>query len=53
MDLKSAILNYHLDEKVYIEQPFGYVVKNREIKVYKIKRAHYGLKQAPIQTRYV
>ncbi|KAD4585342.1 hypothetical protein E3N88_22943 [Mikania micrantha] len=47
MDVKSAFLNGHLQEDVYIEQPMGYIQKGQENKVCKLKRALYGLKQAP------
>ena len=36
-----------LKEEVYIEQPPGYVQKGRENKVYRLKKALYGLKEAP------
>ena len=47
MDVKSAFLNGYLKEEVYIEQPPGYVQKGRENKVYRLKKALYGLKKAP------
>ncbi|KAK0591710.1 hypothetical protein LWI29_006734 [Acer saccharum] len=47
MDIKSAFLNRYLEEEVYLEQPFGYVVKDQEDKVLKLKKALYGLKKAP------
>eukprot|EP00253_Pinus_taeda_P023271 PITA_23271 len=40
-------VNGTIDEEVYIEQPFGYEVKERETHVCKLKKALYGLKQAP------
>lgn len=43
MDVKSAFLNGYLEEEVYIEQPLGYVHKGKENKVYKLKKALYGL----------
>ena len=45
--MKSAFLYGDLNEKVFVEQPCGYVQKGHEQKVYKLKKAIYGLKQAP------
>ena len=47
MDVKSAFLNGILKEEVYVEQPPGYEVAGEEHKVYRLKRALYGLKKAP------
>ena len=44
MDVKSAFLNGVLKEEVYVEQPPGYEVTGEENKVYKFKRALYGLR---------
>ena len=48
MDVKSAFLNGYLDEQVYVEQPQGYEIPGHEHKVYRMKKALNGLKQAPI-----
>ena len=47
MDVKSDFLNGILQEKVYVEQPKGFVDPYRPNDVYKSKSALYGLKQAP------
>ena len=47
MDVKSAFLNGYLQEKFYVEQPQGFIIKGKEHLVYKLKKALYGLKQAP------
>lgn len=47
LDVKSAFLYGELKEKVYIDQPEGFIKKGVENKVYWLKNALYGLKQAP------
>ena len=44
MDVKTAFLNGVIEEEVFIEQPEGFEVENRESHVCKLKRALYGLK---------
>ena len=46
MDVKTAFLNGHLLEDVYMVQPEGFVDKKHPNKVCKLKRSIYGLKQA-------
>jgi hypothetical protein len=46
MDVKSDFLNGVLNEEVYVHQPPGFEVKTQEHRVYKLKKAVYGLKQA-------
>ena len=43
LDVKTAFLYGNLDEELYMEQPEGFVVKGQERKVYKLKKALYGL----------
>ena len=47
MDVKSTLLIGYLTKEVYVEQPLGYEKKGKEEKVYKLKKALYGLKHAP------
>ena len=46
MDVKTALLNVNLDERIYMIQPEGFVEKGQERKVCELKRSIYGLKQA-------
>ena len=47
LDVKSAFLHGDLKEQVFFEQPPGYVKVGDEFKVYHLKKALYGFKQAP------
>ena len=47
LDVKTAFLYGELKEEVYVKQPEGFVVKGSENKVYKLRKALYGLRQAP------
>ncbi|GJY14198.1 retrotransposon protein, putative, ty1-copia subclass [Tanacetum coccineum] len=46
MDVKTAFLNGHLSEDVYMVQPEGFVDPKHPNKVCKLQRSIYGLKQA-------
>ena len=43
----SAFLNGTLEEEVYVKQTMGYEIKGEEDKVLRLKKAVFGLKQAP------
>ena len=49
MDVKTAFLNRELDEKIYMQQPDGFLLDGQEGKVCKLLKSLYGLKQAPKQ----
>ncbi|GJY12467.1 retrotransposon protein, putative, ty1-copia subclass [Tanacetum coccineum] len=49
MDVKTAFLNGHLSEEVYMQQPEGFVNPKYPNRVCKLKRSIYGLKQASRQ----
>ena len=44
LDVKSTFLNGYLKEELFVEQLEGFQVKGQEEKVYKLKKALYGLK---------
>jgi hypothetical protein len=47
MDIKSVFLNGDLQEEVYVEQLTGFIIAGKEHRVLKLKKALYGLHQAP------
>jgi hypothetical protein len=47
MDVKSAFLNGDLKEEVYVHQPPGFTIPGKEGKVLCLRKALYGLRQAP------
>ncbi|KAL0546984.1 hypothetical protein IC582_016904 [Cucumis melo] len=47
LDVESTFLHGELQEKVFVDQPLGYVKVKDEHKVYRLKKALYRLNQAP------
>jgi len=47
MDVKSSFLNGILEEEICVQHPLGYEFKGKEDKVYKLKKALYGLMKEP------
>ncbi|GKC12988.1 putative ribonuclease H-like domain-containing protein [Tanacetum coccineum] len=47
MDVKTTFLNGKLKEEVYVCQPEGFVDPDHPTHVYRLKKALYGLRQAP------
>lgn len=47
LDVKTAFLNGEIKEDVYVSQPEGFEKTGKEHLVYKLKKALYGLRQAP------
>ena len=46
MDVKTIFINGNLEAEIYMLQPGGFIAKNQEHIVCKLKRSIYGLKQA-------
>ena len=49
MDVKTTFLNGDLEEIVYMAQPKGFVMEEKERMGCRLKKSIYGLKQASIQ----
>jgi hypothetical protein len=47
MDVKSAFLNGNLKDEVYVQQPPGFAIPDKEGKVLRLRKTLYGLQQAP------
>jgi hypothetical protein len=47
MEVKTAFLNGELLEEVYVKQAPGFTTPGASDKVYRLKHALYGLRQAP------
>ena len=46
MDVKTTFLHGAIKEEVYVEQPMGFEVQDRDAHVCRLKKALYGLKEA-------
>ena len=44
IDVKTTFLNGNLEEEIYMMQPEGFIAKNQEHMVYKLKKSIYELK---------
>ena len=49
IDVKTAFLNGDVDKEVYMEQLEGFVMHGNEMKLCKLVKSLYSLKQAPNQ----
>ena len=47
--MKTAFLHGDLDETIYMEQPEGFIDKEKKQMVCRLKKSLYGFKQAPRQ----
>jgi hypothetical protein len=44
MDIKLTFLNGNLKEEVYVHQPPGFTIPDKESKVLRLRKALYGLR---------
>ena len=49
LDVKTAFLHGELEEDIYMDQPEGFVISEKENLVCRLKKYIYGLKQSPRQ----
>jgi hypothetical protein len=47
MGVKSAFLNGDLKEEVYVHQPSGFAIPDKEDKVLRLRKTLYSLRQTP------
>jgi hypothetical protein len=47
MNVKTTFLNGKIENKVFVEQPDGFVLHKKGTHVCKLRNALYGLKKAP------
>ena len=49
LDVKTSFLHGDLEEEIYMQQPQGYEVKEKENFICRLKKRLYGIKKAPRQ----
>ena len=49
MDMNTAFLHGDLEEKIFMSQPDGFKLEEKEYLVCRLKKSLYGLKQSPRQ----
>ena len=47
MDVKTTFLHGDLEEEIYMKHPKGFIMKEKEKLVCRLKKSFYGLKQSP------
>ena len=47
LNIKIAFLHGDLEEEIYMHQPKGYKVEDKEYQVCRLRKSLYGLKQSP------
>ena len=47
LDVKSAFLNGKLADMIFVRQPLGFAIKGAEHRVLRLRKALYGVWQAP------
>ena len=47
LDVKTTFLHGELEEQIFMYQPEGFVIKDKEDHVCRLKKSLYGLKQSP------
>ncbi|KAK3000211.1 hypothetical protein RJ639_022742 [Escallonia herrerae] len=49
LDVKTVFLHDKLEEQIFMHQPKGFMIQDKEDHVFLLKRSLYGLKQSPRQ----